>query len=115
MASDTVYMKRHDTRPYLDVRLTDADGNAYDLSASGTTVTFTMKKSEDATIKVDSQSCTIVNASTGAVRYEWAAANTNTAETYLGEFEVTYSNGDKMTFPSKDVLAIVILEDYNNV
>jgi hypothetical protein len=65
-------------------------------------------------IKVSAASCSIVDAETGAVRYSWASINTDTAGVFLGEFQVTYTNGDKMTVPVSEVLVIVILEDYDN-
>ena len=43
MASNSVTMKRNDTRPFLDVILQDVDGNALDLTASVSGVSFTMK------------------------------------------------------------------------
>ena len=111
----TFYMKRNDTRPKLDVSLKDSDDEYLDLTVSGVSVNFTMKESDGSTIIVDSQACTIVNGLTGSVRYSWAAADTATAGAYLAEFEVVYANGDKLTVPTTNPLAVVILEDYNAV
>lgn len=114
MASDVLIMKRHDTRPFLDVTLYNTDGNSADLSASGLTVNFTMKDSDTDVVKVDRQSASIIDGEDGTVRYAWDSADTDTSGTYLGEFEVNYPNGDKMTYPASDILAIVILDDYDN-
>jgi len=105
-------MKRNDTRPFLDVTLTDIDGTAMDLT-SAQSVTFTMKDSDTNEVKVNSQACTFVDQAGGAVRYSWAPVNTDTAGTYLGEFEITYGVDDRLTVPTQGVLTIAILEDYN--
>jgi len=63
------------------------------------------------TVKVDEQECTIVTAGIGRVRYEWTATNTNTADEYEGEFQVTYANGKIQTFPNDGHLPIVVTDD----
>ncbi len=66
--ANTIFMKRNDTRPFLDVTLTDIDGTALDLTtASG--VNFTMKQADGDTVKVNSQDCTYINQAGGSVRY----------------------------------------------
>jgi hypothetical protein len=114
MASSTIFMKRHDTRPFLDVTLKQSDGTAIDLSLSVSGVTFTMKDSAANTIKVNRGVCSIVSAAAGSVRYSWTSSDTDTAGAYLGEFEIAYSGGDKLTVPTSGTLSIVILEDYDN-
>lgn len=70
MASSTIFMKRHDTRPHLDVSLQDVDGAAIDLATSVSGITFTMvDASTKQTIKVNRGSCSIIDATTGQVRY----------------------------------------------
>jgi hypothetical protein len=112
MATTTIYMVRNDTKPYLDATLTDASGDAIDLT--DTTVTFTMVNSETITSqKVLAQECTILNSGLGQVRYEWESEDTNTAGTYLGQFQIEYADESKLTIPTTDSLAIIILEDYD--
>ena len=122
MATTTIYIKRHDLRPALDMQLKDGDGNALDVSIdTATAVNFIMKESEAGTIKVEA-ACTLLepddaeqlNGYDGKVRYQWVEGDTDTAAVYLGEFEITYTNGQKLTVPTVDVVAIVVLEDYNN-
>jgi hypothetical protein len=45
------------------------------------------------------------------VRYEWLAANTDTADEYEGEFQVTYANGKIQTFPNDGYIPVVITDD----
>ena len=69
MASNSVTMKRNDTRPFLDVILQDVDGNALDLQDSVSNVTFTMKDLDNDTVKVSAAAATIIPATTGMARY----------------------------------------------
>ena len=68
-SSNTIIMKRHDTRPFLDVTLKNVDGDAVDLSISGVSVNFTMKDYDTNAIKTERQSCTLIDALQGQVRY----------------------------------------------
>ena len=117
MASNSITMKRNDTRPFLDVVLQDVDGTALDLQNGGVAasgITFTMKDLDNDVIKVNKQICEPIYQTTGMVRYSWDAADTNTAGTYVGEFNVLYNDGTNLTIPTSSVLSIVILEDYDN-
>ena len=69
MASSTIFMKRNDTRPFLDVTLKQSDGTAIDLATGISGVTFTMKDSAAGTLKVNRGACSIISASGGSVRY----------------------------------------------
>lgn len=70
MASNSVTMKRNDTRPFLDVVLQDIDGNALDLTASVSGITFTMNDLDSGSTKVNAQPCSIIETTPGMVRYE---------------------------------------------
>jgi hypothetical protein len=66
-----------------------ANGVPVDLSAS--TVRFKMRPINGSTLKVD-QPAVIVNAPLGQVRYDWLAADVDTAGQYLVWWEVTTSS-----------------------
>lgn len=120
MSTTTVYMKRKDTRPFLDIKLKTSSTEYADLSISGTTVYFNMKDVETNEVILNRQSCEILIPTTGSIRYVWTATDLVTAGVYLGEFEVNYPSDEvgvpdaKITYPLTDVLAIVVLEDYDN-
>lgn len=105
-------MKRNDRKPYVNAVLKDSSSSAVDLtSASG--VSFIMKKEGESSTKINA-SATITDASNGEVQYQWAAGDTDTAGTYLAEFEVDWGSGIYQTFPSDDSFVIDIFEDLDN-
>jgi len=109
MPEETFYIKQNDTASFLTRDLKDAFGAPVNVTAAA--VVFSMRVKPAGTVKVDEQECTIVTAGIGRVRYEWTATNTNTADEYEGEFQVTYANGKIQTFPNDGYIPIVITDD----
>ena len=70
-----------------------------------------MKKEGESTAKVNA-AATVVTASLGRVKYTWTGTDTDTAGTYIGQFEMT-SGGKKRTAPNRreNRLYIVIEPD----
>lgn len=102
-------IKQNDTSPALQATLKDYSEAA--VSLVGATVRFHMKDLSGS-IVIDA-AMTVTNASGGVVRYNWQAADTDTAGTYSAEFEVTYSDLSVETFPNTDNIAIVITPELN--
>ena len=100
-------IKQNDRLPALQATLEDGEGNPVDLT--GTTIKFKMRGASATTLKVDA-GATIVSPTLGTVKYEWAAAETDTPGDYYGEFEVT-SAGKTLTFPNGAHLFIRVLDD----
>lgn len=71
--------------PPVVVRLLD-DGEP--VSLTGATVVFSMVD-EDGTMKITEQAGDLLDADAGKVRYEWAAADVNTENTFFGQFKIT--------------------------
>ena len=109
MPEETFYIKQNDTASFITRDLKDAFGAP--VNVTGATVKFSMRVKPAGTVKADDQDAVVVTAGTGRVRYEWTAANTNTADEYEGEFQVTYANGKIQTFPNDGHIPIVITDD----
>jgi hypothetical protein len=103
-------LKQHDRKPSIAATLT-LDGVAVNLT--GATVKFIMATAPGATPKVNA-TATIVNAATGQVRYDWLAVNTDTVGIYDAEWEVTYPDTTKQTFPTLTYLTVNIVADLDN-
>lgn len=74
-----------DRNPSITETIT-VDGVAFDLSSS--TVKFKMRAADSSTLTVDA-AATVVSAPAGTVRYDWAAADVDTAGLYMVWWEVT--------------------------
>lgn len=109
--------KRHDTAPALTGIIEDSSGAAVDLT--GCSVKFIMVAADangnpvTGTPKIDT-SATVTDAATGAVSYQPVTGDTDTAGTFLAEFEVTYGSGNKETFPDPGYLTIIITADLDD-
>lgn len=95
--TDPVLVKQNDTRPAITYQA--LQGNGSPISLSGATIVFSMRNSQNQTIKVNRAGATIVNASLGTMMWTPASGNYDTIATYEGEFEVTFSDGGIQTFP----------------
>lgn len=80
----------------LAAQLVDAAETPIDITAQ--TVTFRMVKASDGTVKVNGAAAVVTEAATGKVRYDWAAADVNTAGVYYGYF-IRTSGGVTATHP----------------
>lgn len=100
------YLKRGDTSPSLTYALDPAT-----VDLTGATVRFNMRLTGGAT-KVNRAAAVIVTPTgTPTVRYNWQAADVDTAGFYEAEFEVTYSGGAVETFPNSDFIRVQITGD----
>jgi hypothetical protein len=103
------YIKQNDTRPALVANLTDADGGA--VSLTGATVKFYMRVEPAGATKIGDGSATVLDADAGQVSYAWIAADTDTADDFEGEFEVTFAGGKVQTYPGRNWILIHIVDD----
>jgi hypothetical protein len=83
---------------------------AYDLTAK--TVTFSMINAATGVAKVLSQSATIVTAAEGLVRYDFAAADVDTAGVFWGSFEVS-DGGETDTYPASPKQGLIWIHGPN--
>jgi len=99
-----IVLKRGDTRPALKATL-KSNGAPVDLS--GASVRFVMKGQG---LTIDRQA-EIVDAAGGVVRVVFEPGDTDQSGTYHAEFEATFSDGRKETYPSHGYVQIQILPD----
>lgn len=105
----TIYLKQNDRRPIVEGTATDQNDEVVPLTGASS-VKFLMRKNKLATPKIDA-SATLVSAALGQLAYSWAAGDTDTVGRFLGEFQVTFSDGTTATFPNDSYIDIVITED----
>ena len=102
-------IKQGDTRKDLE-RILAIDGSAVDLS-DATSVEFHLcNKARKGFVKFN-KDATIVDATSGQVKYEWADGDTEDAGTFFYEFQVNWSNGDTQTFPNDGFKSLKIHEE----
>jgi hypothetical protein len=101
-------MVKNDLRPSILATLKNADGTVVDLT--GCSAKFHMRQNETAIINKDA---TIITPPTaGQVRYDWASGDTNYSGMCHGEFEITFGDGKKQSFPTKGDFEIIFREEY---
>lgn len=101
-----VTMKVGDTLPVLEVQLVDSAGDAIVLAVDAT-VQFRMRAAAGGALKVNA-AATVVDRTTGTVRFNWASGHTDTAGLFFAEFQVTDSSG-VITHPSARHLEVLLV------
>lgn len=112
MEADFV-IKKGDLSPAIVAILRDADQEAIDLQT--TTIRFHMRHFGSGAMKTDAAAESLQvgdgsDGSKGKVRYQWAAADTDTEGWFEAEFEVT-NQARPQTFPNSRHLLIEVLEE----
>lgn len=115
MNKNEFVIKRNDTLPSLQLCLSDRNciGGKQPFSLSGVTgVTFTMTNS-CGDYKIFAKDAQIISYSGGSIQYNWDAEDTNEAGKFLGEFQLLYSDGNKLSIPQNGQIEILIPKDVN--
>jgi hypothetical protein len=109
MSPEPLYLKRNDLQPYYYAQIKDQDGNPVNIV--GAAIVCTMK-SHGGTLKINrqSQGIVITDGANGKFEYRWQAGDTDAAEKYYIEFEVTPEAGGKFTVPARDRAAVIITD-----
>ena len=103
------YIKQFDTRPSITANLTDANDAAVNLT--GATVQFNMRVDPAGALKVTLGTSIVEDAEAGQVSYSWSGTDTNTANDYEAEFQVTFAGGAVQTFPGRNWIAVHVIDD----
>jgi hypothetical protein len=109
-------LHRHDTAVQPRVRLLDESGIPV-AGLAGATVRYTLKNVATGQLKITRASATVPSQTLypGEVFYQLVAGDVDTVGMFLEEWEVTYSDGTKETFPAGQAQYVQILEDYDNI
>jgi hypothetical protein len=102
-----ITIKRGDTRHAIKAVLKDASGAPVDLT--GCSVNFHMAPLNRPA--VISRAAHIEDAGNGEVWMVWAPGETDAAGFYQAEFEVTYQDGKRETFPNNGYISLLIQND----
>ena len=107
--ADTV-RKVNDVLPPLDCTLSDANG-VFDIT--GYKPRFVMRSSANTVIAdgTTSNRVTILGATSGRVRYNWSSSEVDVAGNYLAEWELTNPSTQRLTFPNRGHISIVLLPE----
>lgn len=108
-------IKRNDTLPSLQVCLIDKGclGGKQPFSLDGLTgVTFTMTN-DCGEYKIFGKDAQIISYSAGTIQYNWDAEDTNESGKFNGEFQLLYSDGNKLSIPQNGQIKIEIPKDVN--
>jgi hypothetical protein len=110
MPHSSFFIKQNDTSPALEGICRDGLGSPVDLT--GASVVFNMRVKPAGAVKVSTGTMTAVgSAVNGRQQYVWTASDTDTAGTYEGEVQATFSNGKIRTFPPDGYFEVVVTDD----
>ena len=114
MAADFV-INRGDTFPNFKATLetrneTTGKWEPLDLT-NATGVKLYMASTEPATIEIYGAMTIVAPRTSGYVEYEWQVADTETANIYRLQFEITWSNGKLQTIPNNGYYTAEIQPD----
>lgn len=106
MSRDQVWSKG-DTKPAIKGTAEDDDGAIPDLDLAS--VSFYMRNEDTGDLKVDGKDASVVDASTGEVKYEWDAEDVDTVGTFETWFVAEWADGE-ITIPNAGNKPIEITE-----
>jgi hypothetical protein len=101
-------IKQGDRREPIERVLRGSDGNPVDLT--GASVRFIMTTAEGV-VKVDAGATIVGTPTAGRARYSWGVNDTDTIGSFRAEYEVTFGDGTKQTFPNKDYIVVIVVAD----
>lgn len=107
--SDDFVLKSGDNLPELDAVLLDSHGEPVDLT--GATATFTWRPITGTSLDNQTVNATVVSAADGTVKVSWTAQDLEQPGVFWGEFKVTFSGGEILSFPNDRHLRFRVVQD----
>jgi len=105
------YIKQGDTLPVMTGTVRDANGAAQDLT-NATSTTFKLRKKGTTALVTLTGSASIISPNAdGRISYAWGSGDTATSGDYEAEFETLFSDGTKLTTPTRGFIDVVIKSD----
>lgn len=111
-AAERFYIKKGDRLPSIESVLLDAKGAVVNLTDC--TVKFLMSaRNADGSPGANkvNAAATVVTATEGRVRYDWAAVDTDTAGEFICEWQVTNAAAKAQTYPNPGHQRVTITAD----
>lgn len=107
--AERITLKKNDRVPSIVATIKDKNGTVIDLTAAST-VTFSMRNQYTGACKINAAAASFVAPrTTGQVKYDWLAGDTDTADDYIAEFTVVWvADNKKQTAPQTTNLFISI-------
>jgi hypothetical protein len=107
-------IKRHATRPYIELLVKNSDGTAFDFTGASE-VLFSMKDQDDV-LKIDSVAAEFDadDPTLGKLRYKWVKADTDTEGEFNAEFDVNYPGSETLTVPVDGDIRVKVYTDVND-
>lgn len=97
--ADTFEIVQDQLGPALQATLTKGDGTAQNLT--GATVKLYMERRSSGVLKINGATATLVDATNGIVKYQWAGTDTDTPGLYRAQWQVEGLSPTPVRFPTQ--------------
>lgn len=112
MANPKLNIKQNDTWPPVQATLNQTiDGVESPIDLTGATVKFMMRPTSGGTAKVNAAAVLVAPATSGVVRYDWIAGDTDTVDDYEYEWQITFGDGRVATVPTVGYESLSVIDD----
>jgi hypothetical protein len=110
MGQQVIAWKRGDTTPLRATLERYGNGAWTPQGLAGATVRVLIREDDSGALAVAGP-CVVANAPAGEVTYDWAAGGNGRAGLYRLEYEVTFGDGTRETFPRSGYAYLDVVED----
>jgi hypothetical protein len=111
-ATPDLTIKRNDTYPPLTAVLKQ-NGTTIDLTTA-TSVEIIMKSTTLEEPILVTGTCTISDAPSGSITYNWGTTDLAVSDVYDVEFQIEWTGGGQQTIPNDDYNSIEVVDDLDD-